>query len=132
TTSRLVKRASPRKASMSFSAKSLSRLRGTASVKLRLNIIKSRQSIRASPLAMPAHTSLRVDHLRTANQHFLRIAAAQGASHAERTMIDQCYRPPCGTHSRACHLRGSARADDHEIVGLHDVVSSEGKCSHVQ
>src|SRR5262249_49672209 len=74
---------------------------------------------------MPAHTSLRVDHLRTANQHFLRIAAAQGASPAERTMIDQCYRPPCGTHSRACHLRGSARADDHEIVGLHDVVSSK-------
>src|SRR5262245_28286003 len=76
--------------------------------------------------AMPAHARLRVDRLRTADQYLLRIAAAKGASPAERTVIDQCYRPPCGTHSRACHLRGSARTDDHEIVGLHDVISSEG------
>src|SRR5215472_5046522 len=75
--------------------------------------------------AMPAHTSLRVDRFRTADQHLLRIAAAKGASPAERTVIDQCYRPPCGPHSRACHLRGSARADDHKVVGLHNVVSSE-------
>ncbi len=77
--------------------------------------------------AMPAHARLRVDRLRTADQHLLRIAAAEGASPAESTVIDQCYRPPRGTHSRACHLRGSARADDHEIVGLHNLVSSEGK-----
>src|SRR6516162_2899385 len=74
--------------------------------------------------AMPAHTRLRVDRLRSADQYLLRIAAAKDASRAERTVIDQCYRPPCGTHSRACHLRGSARADDHEIVGLHDVTFS--------
>src|SRR6516164_6608896 len=76
--------------------------------------------------AVPAHACLRVDRLSTADQHLLRIAAAESASPAERTVIDQCYRPPCGTHSRACHLRGSARADDHEIVHLHDVISSEG------
>src|SRR6516162_2864949 len=76
--------------------------------------------------AVPAHACLRVDRLSTADQHLLRIAAAESASPAERTVIDQCYRPPCGTHSRACHLRGSARADDHEIVGLHDAISSEG------
>src|SRR6516165_5557717 len=29
----------------------------------------------------------------------------------------------CGTHPRARHLRGGAGADDHEIVGLHDVLS---------
>src|SRR6516165_2168317 len=101
---------------MPFSAKSLSRLRGTASVKLRLNIIKSRQSIRASPVTPCPRTRVSAS-----------IASAKDASRAERTVIDQCYRPPCGTHSRACHLRGSARADDHEIVGLHDVTSSEGK-----
>ncbi len=77
--------------------------------------------------AMPAHTRLRVDRLPTAHQHSLRIAAAEGASPAKGTMIDQCYRPPCRTHSRACRLRASARADDHEIVGFHDVVSFEGK-----
>src|SRR5262249_16531031 len=76
--------------------------------------------------AMPAHASLGVDHLRAADQHLLRIAAAQRASPAKRTVIDQCHGPSCGTHSRACHLRGSARTDDHEIVGLHDAVSSEG------
>src|SRR5262249_56227396 len=64
--------------------------------------------------AMPAHTRLRVDRLRTVDQYLLRIAAAKGASPAERTVIDQCYRPPCGTHSRACHLRASATADDHK------------------
>src|SRR6516165_892989 len=69
--------------------------------------------------AMPAHTRLRVDRLRTAHQHSLRIAAAQRASPAKGTVIDQCYGPPCCTHSRACRLRASARADDHEIVGLH-------------
>src|SRR6266481_1472728 len=77
--------------------------------------------------AMRAHTRLRIDRLRTAHQHSLRIAAAEGASPAKGTMIDQCYRPPCRTHSRACRLRASARADDHEIVGFHDVVSVEGK-----
>src|SRR5260370_10914591 len=81
--------------------------------------------------AMPAHTRLRVDRLRAADQHPLRIAAAEGASTAERTVIDQCYRPPCGTHSRAYRLRGSARADDHEIVGCHDVIASEGKSQWV-
>ena len=75
--------------------------------------------------AMPAHTRLRVDRLRTAHQHSLRIAAAEGASSAKRTVIDQCYRPPRGAHSRTCHLRGSARADDHEIIGFHEVISSK-------
>src|SRR6516225_8549369 len=69
--------------------------------------------------AMPAHTRLRVDRLPTAHQHSLRIAATEGAGPAERTMIDQCYGPPGGTHSGACRLRSSAGADDHEIVGLH-------------
>src|SRR5215472_4072931 len=75
--------------------------------------------------AMPAHTRLRVDRLPTAHQHSLRIAAAQRAGPAEGTVIDQCYRPPYRTHSRACRLRASAGADDHEIVGLHNVVSLE-------
>src|SRR5215472_16355546 len=75
--------------------------------------------------AMPAHTRLRVDRLPTAHQHSLRIAAAQRAGPAEGTVIDQCYRPPYSTHSRACRLRASAGADDHEIVGLHNVVSLE-------
>src|SRR6516162_8632588 len=112
---------------MPFSAKSLSRLWGTASVKLRLNIIKSRQSIRASPVTpcprIRVSASIASAPLISI---LLRIATAKDASPAERTVIDQCYRPPCGTHSRACHLRGSARADDHEIVGLHDAISSEG------
>src|SRR5215472_388307 len=75
--------------------------------------------------AMPAHTRLRVDRLPTAHQHSLRIAAAQRAGPAEGAVIDQCYRPPCRTHSRACRLRASAGANDHEIVGLHNVVSLE-------
>src|SRR5262249_41584287 len=49
--------------------------------------------------AMPAHTHLRVDRLCTAHQHSLRIAATKGAGPTERTMIDQCYGPPGGTHS---------------------------------
>src|SRR5262245_61643333 len=38
--------------------------------------------------AMPAHARLRVDHLSAADQHLLRIAAAQRAGPAERTVID--------------------------------------------
>src|SRR5882724_6974776 len=38
--------------------------------------------------AMRAHTRLRIDRLRTAHQHSLRIAAAERASSAERTVID--------------------------------------------
>src|SRR5262245_36220618 len=77
--------------------------------------------MRLSNDTMPTHARLRVDRLRTADQHSLRIAAAEGACPAEGTMIDQCYRPPCSTHARACCLRASARADDHEIVGFQDV-----------
>src|SRR5262249_9650487 len=77
--------------------------------------------------AMLMHARLGVDRLPAAHQHSLRIAAAQGAGPAEGTMIDQCNRPPCRTHWRACSLRASARADDHEIVGFHDVVPSESK-----
>src|SRR5262249_24280730 len=77
--------------------------------------------------AMPAHMHLRVDRLRTADQHSLRIAAAEGTSPAEGTVIYQRYRPPCSTHSRARRLRGSAGADDHEIVGFHEVVPSKSK-----
>src|SRR5215471_16627768 len=109
---------------MPFSAKSLSRLQGTASVKLRLNIIKSRQSIRASPVT-PCPRIRVCASIASTHQHSLRIAAAEGAGPAEGTVIDQCYRPPCRTHWRACRLRASAGADDHEIVGLHNVVSLE-------
>src|SRR5262245_61731174 len=77
--------------------------------------------------AMPAYTHLRVDRLRTVDQHSLRIAAAEGTSPAEGTVIYQRYRPPCSTHSRARRLRGSAGADDHEIVGFHEVVPSKSK-----
>src|SRR5262249_45659907 len=71
--------------------------------------------------AMSPHTRLRVDRLPTTHQHSLRIAAAEGAGPAEGTVIDQCDGPACRTHSRACRLRASARADDHEIVGFHEV-----------
>src|SRR5262245_60003339 len=76
---------------------------------------------------MPAHTHLRVDRLRAADQHSLRIAAAERTSPAQGTVIYQCDRPPCSTHSRARRLRGSAGADDHEVVGFHEVVPSESK-----
>src|SRR5215831_16343678 len=111
---------------MPFSAKSFSRLRGTASVKLRLNIINSRQSIRASPLTPcpRIRTSASIASAPLISTLFGSLPPG-GTSPAEGTVIYQCDRPPCSTHSRARRLRGSAGADDHEIVGFHEVVPSK-------
>src|SRR5215510_15784034 len=113
---------------MPFSAKCLSRLRGTASVKLRLNVINSRQSIRASPLTPcpRIRTSASIASAPLISTLFGSLPPG-GTSPAEGTVIYQCDRPPCSTHSRARRLRGSAGADDHEIVGFHEVVPSKNK-----
>src|SRR5262249_2150636 len=81
-------------------------------------------NLRVACNTMAAHAGLRVNRLSATDQHLLWIAAAQCASPAEGTVIDQRHRPPSTTHLRACRLCGGAGADDHEIVGAHNLVSS--------
>jgi hypothetical protein len=66
--------------------------------------------------APAAHALCHVDRLGAADQHFLRIAATQGAGSAERQMIHKGNRPSRRAHTKARHLRGRAAADDGEIV----------------
>jgi len=68
--------------------------------------------------AAAAHVPGHVDRFGTADQHLLRIAAAQGAGSAERKVIDDRNRPSGRTHTEARHLRGCAAANDNEIVGF--------------
>src|SRR5262249_17889630 len=70
-------------------------------------------NLRVARNTMAAHAGLRVDRLSPTDQHLLWIAAAQCASPAEGTVINQRDRPPSSTHARACRLCGGAGADDH-------------------
>src|SRR6266478_6867548 len=65
-----------------------------------------------------AHAPRHVDRLGAADQHFLRIAAAQGTGSAERQMIDDGNGPSGRAHTKACYLRSCAATDDHEIIGF--------------
>src|SRR6266852_2402803 len=88
---------------------------GTESVKLRLNAIKSGQSMLSSPVTP-------CPRMREAKS----IAAAQRAGAAERPEVDHRYAPSGSAHSHGGHHRRGPRAHDHEVIDLPHVLAAAG------
>src|SRR5919204_117759 len=67
----------------------------------------------------PPASKSRASSAGAADEHLLRVAAAQGASAAERPMIDHRDAPARGAHAQCRdHGRGAA-ADHREVVAFH-------------
>src|SRR5579883_3122298 len=69
----------------------------------------------------PMHPSRLIDCFGPADQHFLRIAAAQRASSAKGTMVNYRQRLARAADARGNHLRGGAGADDNDVVAVHSL-----------
>src|ERR1700681_4658220 len=68
--------------------------------------------------AAPVHPARHVDGFGAADQHLVRVAAAERAGAPEGTRIDHGHRPPGFPHAEAGDLSSRAGTDDDEIVLL--------------
>ena len=66
--------------------------------------------------ALAAHSVILVHGFGRADQHFLRVAAAQGARSAEWQVVDHRHAPARGTAAKRGDCSGRSGSDDDEIV----------------